>query len=95
MATDRISYRIVIRESPPRERYDALLATLQGLGFQVASEGRDVYITPSPVSLQLLIERPAEFEAALAEYDDVIMEYPDIQKVAIPPQEDDADLTIL
>lgn len=88
MATDRITYRIVIRESPLRERYDALLATLQGLGFQIEPEGRDLYLTPSPEGLQLLIERQVEFEAALTAYDDIIMEYPHIQTVVVLPEED-------
>lgn len=82
MADDRISYRLVTKESPPRERYDALLATLQELHFQVEPEGRDLYLTPSPEGLQLLIERRAEFEAVLAEYDDIIMDYTQIPMVA-------------
>jgi len=79
MATNRISYRLVVKESPPRERYDALLATLEDLHFEVEPEGRDLYLTPSPEGLQLLIERRVEFEAALAAYDDIIMEYPHIE----------------
>lgn len=54
----------------------------------VDPEGRDVYLTPSPEGLQLLIERRAEFDAALAAYDDIIMEYPLIQMVVMPPEED-------
>ena len=90
MPTDRISYRLVIEESPLRERYDTLLTTLRNLHFEVEPEGRDLYLTPSPETLQLLIERQAEFEAALSAYDDIIMEYPKIQRVAVPPEDDDA-----
>lgn len=54
----------------------------------VEPEGRDLYLTPSPEGLQLLIERRAEFEAALGEYDDIIMEYPLIQMVVMPQEED-------
>ena len=90
MSTNRISYRLVVKESPLRERYDALLATLQDLRFEVEPEGRNLYLTPSPEGLQLLIERRAEFDAALAEYDDIIMEYPHIQTVVMPHDEEDA-----
>jgi len=86
MATDRISYRLVVKESPLRERYDALLATLRDLHFEVEPEGRDLYLTPSPEGLQLLIERRVEFEAALRAYDDIIMEYPHIQTLVVPPE---------
>jgi hypothetical protein len=89
MATDRTTYRLVVKESPLRERYDALLATLEDLHFEVEPEGRDLYLTPSSEGLQLLIERRTEFEAALAAYDD-IMEYPHIQTVVAPPKEEDA-----
>ena len=42
MATDdRISYRLVVKESPLRERYDALLTTLQDLYFEVEPDGHD------------------------------------------------------
>jgi hypothetical protein len=90
MATNRITYRLVVKESPLRERYDALLATLQDLHFEIGPKGRDLYLTPSPEGLQPLIERRAEFEAALAAYDDIIMEYPHIQTVVVPPEEEDA-----
>lgn len=80
----------MVKESPLRERYDALLATLQGLHFDVEPEGHDLCLTPSPEGLQLLIERRAEFEAALATYDDIIMEYFHIQTVVAPPEEEDA-----
>ena len=90
MSTNRISYRLVVKESPLRERYDALLATLQALHFEAEPEGRDLYLTPSPEGLQLLIERRAEFDAALAAYDDIIMEYPHIQTVVVPLEEEDA-----
>ena len=91
MATgDRISYRLVVRESPPRERYDALLTTLQDLHFEVEPDGRELYLTPSPEGLQLLIERWEEFQAALEEYDDVIMEYPLIPRVAVPPNQEES-----
>ena len=89
MSTDRISYRLVVKESPLRERYDGLLTTLQELHFEVEPEGRDLYLTPSPEGLQLLIERRAEFDAALAAYDDIIMEYPHIQTVVMPLDEED------
>lgn len=78
MADNRSSYRLITRESPARERYDALLTTLQELGFEVEPEGRDVYLTPSPVGSQLLIERREEFKAALLAFDDIIMEYPNL-----------------
>lgn len=39
MAGDRISYRLVTKESPLRERYDALLTALQALGFEVELHG--------------------------------------------------------
>ncbi len=90
MATDRISYRLVVKESPLKERYDALLVTLQDLHFEVEPESRDLYLTPSPEGLQLLVERRAEFEAALGEYDDIITEYPHIQTVVVPPEGEDA-----
>ncbi len=35
MSTDRITYRLVVKESPLKERFDALLATLQGFHFEV------------------------------------------------------------
>jgi hypothetical protein len=90
MSTNRITYRLVVRESPLRERYDALLATLQNLHFEVEPEGRDLYLTLSHKGLQLLLERRAEFEAALGAYDDIIMEYPQIQVVVIPSEEEGA-----
>jgi hypothetical protein len=90
MATNRLTYRLVVRESPLRERYDALLATLQDLHFEVEPEGRDLCLTPSPEGLQLLIERRTEFEATLAAYDDIIMEYPFIQTVVMPFEEEGA-----
>jgi hypothetical protein len=34
MATDRVSYCLVVKESPPRERYDALLTALRDLHFE-------------------------------------------------------------
>jgi hypothetical protein len=86
MSTNRLTYRLVVKESPLRERYDSLLATLQDLHFEVEPEGWDVYLTPSPEGLQLLIERRSEFDAALAAYDDIIMEYPFIQTVVMPPE---------
>lgn len=89
MAGDRISYRLITKESPPRERYDALLRMLQQFGFEVEPEGRDVYLTPSPVGLQLLIERRAEFYAPLLSYDDIIMEHPQIPRVAVPPNQEE------
>lgn len=51
-------------------------------------KGRDLYLTPSPEGLQLLAERREEFEAALAEYHDIIMEYPSIQRVVVPGEKD-------
>jgi len=90
MATDNhISYRLVLRESPLRERYDALLMALQDLHFEVEPDGRELYLTPSPESLQLLIERREEFQAALEEYDDIIMEYPPIPRVAVLPNQEE------
>lgn len=90
MSTDRIIYRLVVKESPLRECYDALLATLKDLHFEVEPEGRNLYLTPSPEGLQLLIERREEFEAALRACDDVIMEYPHIQTVVVPSEDDEA-----
>ncbi len=90
MSTNRLTYRLVVKESPLRERYDALLATLQDLHFEVEPEGSDLYLTPSPEGLQLLVECRAEFEAALAAYDDIIMEYPFIQTVVMPHEDEDA-----
>jgi hypothetical protein len=45
---------------------------------------------PTLEGLQSLIERRDEFEAALEEYDDIIIEYPHIQAVVVPPEEEDA-----
>jgi hypothetical protein len=89
MSMDRISYRLMTTESPLRERYMALLATLQDLHFEVEPEGRDLHLTLSPEGLQLLIERRTEFEAALAKYDDIIMEYPQVPRVAVPPNQEE------
>jgi hypothetical protein len=89
MATDRISYRLMVKETPLMERYDDLLTTLRDLHFEVEQEGRRVYLTPSPEGLQLLIERQEEFEAALRAYDNVITEYPYIQTVVVPSENED------
>ena len=35
-----------------------------------------------------MIERREEFQAALEEYDDIIMEYPQIRKLVVPLEED-------